>query len=461
MRCSIQDGPYSPIRRGSGNNIYVIPAPDNFSFGTATLIAAACCIPTILLLVSMWLKILKINYEKAFGDEKANDASADGEKTVSTTVAQTGDDSNAIAPASSIQDTADTTFAADQPKDKGPESALQAELSSPRRQHQEHSMDIPAEGASAAVWPVSKAKLKALINTFGEYYQVPVFGAAAFAVLVLGERNMFSRQVRYQTEPVANIGMSLFSHILLVTAESNQLIRPLGQWAPIVATVLGLMYSLYFLFATAMDEEAKRIDSVERNNAPTHDDAGREESAADVTPGSTAVQDSKHDSKYPVWVLQVARVLLRLSNWISIPQQGRFDETIHTRGRSTGYPTIPGEPERNRSLSRIETQWTLDSDHSEVPRIRSPRSRACSHTGSSKSKEEVEHVEGSVTLPEATYHARRQTLDLPSPVRRNSPTTTSSGPLYGSPSGTAAAEGPSTPAIVVSSPTERPSNAET
>ncbi|KAF3761636.1 hypothetical protein M406DRAFT_357810, partial [Cryphonectria parasitica EP155] len=61
LTCSTDKGPYSPLRGGSQNNIYVIQAPDILGFGTATLLAAACCIPAILSLVSMWNKILKLN----------------------------------------------------------------------------------------------------------------------------------------------------------------------------------------------------------------------------------------------------------------------------------------------------------------------------------------------------------------------------------------------------------------
>lgn len=36
--------------------------------------------------------------------------------------------------------------------------------------------------------------------------EIPVFGAAVFAILLIGELNFFSYQVKYQTEPIANIG---------------------------------------------------------------------------------------------------------------------------------------------------------------------------------------------------------------------------------------------------------------
>ena len=67
--CSEDEGPFSSMRRDAANNIYVIPAPTAFSLGTATLLSAACCIPLILSMVSMWNKILEINWRARFGHE--------------------------------------------------------------------------------------------------------------------------------------------------------------------------------------------------------------------------------------------------------------------------------------------------------------------------------------------------------------------------------------------------------
>lgn len=75
MSCG-DNGPFSPLRQGASDNIYVIPAPHELSFSTATLLAAACCIPAILSLVSMWIKILESNWknlsrrEQTVGDVK-------------------------------------------------------------------------------------------------------------------------------------------------------------------------------------------------------------------------------------------------------------------------------------------------------------------------------------------------------------------------------------------------------
>lgn len=67
--CDEDTGPVSPLRRGSQNNIYIIEAPHVLTFGTVTLLSAACCIYAILQIVSMWDTILKLNWKKRFGDE--------------------------------------------------------------------------------------------------------------------------------------------------------------------------------------------------------------------------------------------------------------------------------------------------------------------------------------------------------------------------------------------------------
>lgn len=133
-------GPFSPLRTDSANNIYVIPAPDKLTFGTATLMAAACCVPAILSLVSMWNKILKINWKRRFGGR--------GE----------ADDTNRV-----------------------------------------------IEGTNGATDERMK-RVNNMIGLFLSAVEVPVFGAAVFAIFLCGERNFFSHQVIYQTEPIAAIG---------------------------------------------------------------------------------------------------------------------------------------------------------------------------------------------------------------------------------------------------------------
>lgn len=48
--------------------------------------------------------------------------------------------------------------------------------------------------------------VNSLIRRFLSVVEVPVFGAAVLAILIIGEMNFFTKQVRYQTEPIASIG---------------------------------------------------------------------------------------------------------------------------------------------------------------------------------------------------------------------------------------------------------------
>lgn len=66
------------MRGGSANNIYVIPAPDKLTFNTAMLLAAACCIPAILSLISMWNKILEINWKMRSGERDMDEQPIEG-----------------------------------------------------------------------------------------------------------------------------------------------------------------------------------------------------------------------------------------------------------------------------------------------------------------------------------------------------------------------------------------------
>ena len=74
------DNPISPIRRGSGNNIYVSPAPTVLDFQTAMILSAACCIPGLLLLVSLWLKIIEESWKKKWRQQTAEDDKVIGDE---------------------------------------------------------------------------------------------------------------------------------------------------------------------------------------------------------------------------------------------------------------------------------------------------------------------------------------------------------------------------------------------
>jgi hypothetical protein len=138
--CSRGQGPRSPLRGGSVDNIYIIPAPDKLTFGTGTLLAAACCIPAILSLVSMWDKILEINWKNRTGGGQTNERN-----------------------------------------------------------------DELIEGTNGATIGNMK-RVNNVIRHLLSVVEIPVFYGAVLAILIIGERNFFSPQLMYQTEPIASIG---------------------------------------------------------------------------------------------------------------------------------------------------------------------------------------------------------------------------------------------------------------
>ncbi|CAI7641235.1 unnamed protein product [Penicillium pancosmium] len=143
-----EDGPFSPLRQGAADNIYVIPVPHALTFNTATLISAACCVPAILSLVSTWIKILEYNWE-TFSSRYVNSTNS----TEST----------------------------------------------------EKSDERPIKGTNGAT-PKQMNGIAARIRGWLTLIEIPVFVAAVLAILVKGEMNFFSEPVNYQTEPITSIG---------------------------------------------------------------------------------------------------------------------------------------------------------------------------------------------------------------------------------------------------------------
>lgn len=70
-------------------------------------------------------------------------------------------------------------------------------------------LEINWRRQSGAQESLGEVKDNRFIKHFRQYAPVLIFGPATFAILIVGEINLFSSQVRYQTEPIANIGKRL------------------------------------------------------------------------------------------------------------------------------------------------------------------------------------------------------------------------------------------------------------
>ncbi|KAK8033995.1 hypothetical protein PG993_008990 [Apiospora rasikravindrae] len=357
--CSVDDGPSSSLRQGSTNEIFLIPAPQKLTFGAATLLAAACCIPAILSMVSMWNKILEINWKRRFGNNKYLFASA------------------------------------------------------PRPDEE------VIEGTNGAT--VGKMKnVNDIIRSFLSVVQIPVFVGAVLSIMVIGELNFWSESVNYQTEPVSSI----------------------GQWAPIVGTVLAALGSLYVLGMNPpqptpanpsvsdgsvhhchcssqhdlhIPPRVSRPDEAhvhlplsdsrdsQRDRAVLHEspmqlataspemvDIGQTTSNHPDIPdlqrhiSSGASEEGGRTASDAGGRRKVAQMIGDWSRYMGTPAPDLFDDSEFKRGPAQDFPEIPGEATRNPDLEQIRSQYNQprDSDTEDVvsPPLGRSRSRAESFT---------------------------------------------------------------------------------
>ncbi|KAL1647045.1 hypothetical protein SLS58_002815 [Diplodia intermedia] len=313
LTCSTDKGPYSPLRRGSANNIYVIPAPDHFTFGTAMLLAAACCIPAILSLMAMWNKILKLDWNMRFG---RRDEDRDDNEQIDGT-----------------------------------------------------------NGATIKKMKLINDVVKGLLGTV----EIFVFGGAVLAIIIFGERNFFSSQVNYMTEPIASI----------------------GQWAPIVGTGLAAIGSLYLLLAKDVKQESGSDASTHDDNASSQHVTRPPSRPVDIRPPSSDEPPPTNGRRHSQATVEghrrkVTRALMALGNYFGTVDYSTFDDSEFRRGDASEYPQVPGEENRNPALPRIKLQYGSHQDGggSVAPTPREQRSRA----GSISSRLGAER--GSATSPQ-------------------------------------------------------------
>ncbi|KAH0598892.1 hypothetical protein MHUMG1_03004 [Metarhizium humberi] len=337
MNCTDTTGPQSPMRGGAANNKYVIPAPDKLTFGTATLLSAACCVHAILWLASMMDKILEINFKSRFGF--------------------------------------------------GPNTDLR--------------LDEPIQGTNGAT--VGKMnRVNETIRIFISVAIVPIFAGAGLAILIIGETNFFSRQVRYENEPMASI----------------------GQWGPIVGTGLAIAGSLYLLLAADLEEVGNGTHSVvEECQFPSSRDSEGMRRTVDLSPPppvtesfsgihhpSSTTSSSLHEmdtwegapsKRYSFAKIKhavtgqtttasttgtvevgsrhrVAEFLTSVGQTLGTATQGSFDLSKFRDGPALDFPEIPGERERNRDLSRVKEIYSQRLQPDGTPAVYASRSRASS-----------------------------------------------------------------------------------
>ncbi|KAJ5584895.1 uncharacterized protein N7459_004695 [Penicillium hispanicum] len=325
------DGPYSPLRQGAANNIYVIPVPYELTFNTATLLAAACCIPAILSLVSTWIKILDKNWEKL-----------------------------------SLRDR-------DSPNERPDEQ--------------------PIDGTNGAT-PRQMTWISNRVRGWLTLIEIPVFFAAVLAILVKGEMNFFSHPVWYQTEPITSIGqwapivgtgLAVVGSLYLlfaadmeadekeVEAEQREEMPPTGR--PDSTT-------------TERCTECHHCTGPDDSGASTNSERSSETDAPgpDMTTSATqpsipttiprAVTNQSEKMPDPGGRRRVARFFNMMSKQIAKKAHSQFEDTGFS---DRTFPTVPAEDLRNKALSDIQKAYNTSP---------APRSIAASFVGSDLSNGE-------------------------------------------------------------------------
>ena len=437
LTCSEEQGPFSPMRQGSANNIYVIPAPNRFTFSTATLVAAACCIPAILSLIFMWIQILDVNWKKR--------------------VSRDEDDQKEI------------------------------------------------EGTNGATVGGMK-KVNKFIRDLLSVVEIPVFGGAVLAILVIGEMNFFSGPVDYQTERMASVGKyALFESCMQVLTAS------LGQWAPIAGTGLAILGSLFLVVAPYVDaaKDMQNGSSMQQYNSPMQGlgvnpsgastcsvaaqgatDMQRRPSNGEVETSSTIAptitRHSTYQSKRDAGRLKVTKVLMAINNSLIDAVHDQLNDSEFQHGKASRFPTVPGEKQRNPMLTQIKKQYNHGGDayinmpptprgsradslmsgavsDLDIERCPTPRTASPSPSGPSGQRRHANTLPSGNTssevqdLTSANQRPRRDTLEVPAPVHhspirsRRSSSITSTTSIQG---------GLRPPAIVVSSDPEASSSSE-
>lgn len=166
-----------------------------------------------------------------------------------------------------------------------------------------------------------------------------------------------------------------------------QILRFIGQWAPIAGTGLAAIGSLYLLLAKDVEEGASLKASM--RNYDGSPEAGASSQSVATPCGSTDIRPqysnellSPSGDRRPSQSTigghrrKVTKALTAFANYFGSVRYDRFDDSAFRRGDALNYPQVPAEEYRNRRLTDIQNQYNLTPVQ---------RSRAASRTRSRSS----------------------------------------------------------------------------
>lgn len=286
------------------------------------------------------------------------------------------------------------------------------------------------------------------VRLFLSVIEIPLFGGAVIAILVAGELNFFSKQLMYQTEPMASIGMLICLKCFPLTDEMQP-----GQWSPIAGTIIAALGSLYIVWATDGDiinyngkPDPPRSASSQSNHSeqrpqgrgraptwecsPTRRDTSGPEMfprlSSEPNPLGIVITGPDHEPS-PGPPEHIERVPIecqeksnagrrRVRNWfekagksMSDAAHRELDISDHPDRRARRYPWIPGEELRNDIIHRTSTNYENIRAASYASSIRSAREGEGSSTPpAGTSPQLIAHPDANTRAPR-----RRSTLEVP------------------------------------------------
>ncbi|CZS88370.1 uncharacterized protein RAG0_00111 [Rhynchosporium agropyri] len=388
LTCSVAEGgPVSPMRGGAVNNIYVIPVPDRLTFHTATLLAAACCIPAVLSLISMWNKIRKINWILRWGNGEIEDEKVDKE----------------------IEGTNGATILSM----KGLNSVIRRLLSV---------VEVTVFGAA-----VLTILILGEMNFFSKpvrYQTEPIASIGQWAPLVGSGLAAFGSLylLLSSDQPDRDANEKTLPHHCNCSAHDH---TPIASPSPSSTP-----------FATP---------AIRRSSSK---DGRRSLAELEIAPQSSLnlTQTQTHHSRRTQSDFggrrKVANVLTNIGNYIGTAAQDRFDDSEFKHGRAVDYPELPGEAYRNPKLIQTRREYNPlreETGRSRAPSFisngpgegsirgvspQSPRSIRQSSTqrpqlgilpGRTSTEEQIPMSSASVPIDQGR-RGRRDTLEVPSPI---------------------------------------------
>ncbi|KLU91247.1 hypothetical protein MAPG_09768 [Magnaporthiopsis poae ATCC 64411] len=303
IRCSQDDGPFSIMRSGSSGEIYVIPSPQRLSFGTATLLAAACCIISILSLVDIFNKIRRDN-GKRYRDEN---------------VACVNHQTN--------------TDGAHDSTNKG----------------QAEGTIFGTNGATQSMMEQAETRAKVLMGAV----EVPLFALAILALLVVGELNLTSRELSHGTEPMQNVGqwapivtagLAAIGSLYLLWEKELHEYRKKKKSNRQPSNATAMTDATAPAFGTRRQSCTPCPHCQGHPESPT--DAGYESPAGSPEPDGTKTAGGSRD--------KINEALSRFADFLATPHPG---PQPFREGPAAAFPETPGERFKNYRLREDKTKY--------------------------------------------------------------------------------------------------------